>query len=133
MNTSGSNPSLRVALVGHCGPDSSFLRLAVSKALPGCQIIGADNQAQLDKVLTEGADLLLINRLLEAGYTHTEGLALITQLKSSHPQLRLMLVSNFEDAQKLAVEAGALPGFGKRDIGSPKVTAAIRSALGMAN
>jgi hypothetical protein len=40
-----------------------------------------------------------------------------------------MLVSNYADAQQAAVAAGALPGFGKREIGTPKVKELLRSAL----
>ena len=125
-------PTPRIALIGHCGPDSSFLRLAIKKAIPTATIIGADDQATLDKTLAEGADLLLVNRLLEAGYTHTEGIPLIQQLRTTHPHLRTMLVSNYEDAQAAAGQAGALPGFGKRDIGSPKVTTLLQAAVAAA-
>ena len=43
--------------------------------------------------------------------------------------VKMMLVSNYPDAQAAAVEAGALPGFGKRDIGSPRVKELLRQAL----
>jgi hypothetical protein len=119
----------RIALIGHCGPDSSFLRLAIKKAVPTAHIIGADDQATLDKTLAEGADLLLVNRVLESGYTHSEGVPLIQQLRATHPHLRTMLVSNFPEAHAAAEAAGALPGFGKRDIGSAKVTALLQAAL----
>lgn len=127
MHTNSSSP--RIALVGHCGPDSSFLRLAIKKAVPAATIIGADDQAALDKTLAEGADLLLVNRLLEAGYNLTEGVELIAALRATHPHIRTMLVSNFDEAQHAATKAGALPGFGKRDIGSPKVSALLQAAL----
>jgi hypothetical protein len=103
--------------------------MAIKKALPTATIIGADDQATLDKTLAEGAELLLVNRLLEAGYTHTQGIPLIQELRTSHPHLRTMLVSNFPDAHAAAEAAGALPGFGKRDIGSPKVTTLLQAAV----
>jgi hypothetical protein len=40
-----------------------------------------------------------------------------------------MLVSNYPDAQAAAVAAGALPGFGKRELGSARIPELIRSAL----
>jgi hypothetical protein len=42
----------------------------------------------------------------------------------------MMLVSNYPDAQAAAVAAGAVPGFGKREIGTPRVAQVIREALG---
>jgi hypothetical protein len=43
--------------------------------------------------------------------------------------MKMMLVSNYPDAQAAAEKAGALPGFGKRDIGSPRVKELLRDAL----
>jgi hypothetical protein len=38
-------------------------------------------------------------------------------------------VSNYPDAQAAAVAAGGMPGFGKREIGTPRVGQVIRDAL----
>ena len=40
-----------------------------------------------------------------------------------------MLVSNYADAQKQAVAAGARPGFGKAELNSSKAVDAIAAAL----
>jgi hypothetical protein len=42
-----------------------------------------------------------------------------------------MLVSNYAEAQAAALAAGAAPGFGKREIGTPKVKELLRSALSL--
>jgi len=55
--------------------------------------------------------------------------ALIRRLRASYPNVKTMLVSNYPDAQQAAVQAGALPGFGKRELGSPRVPELIRAAL----
>ncbi len=119
----------KIALVGHCGPDSSFLRIAVRKAAPEAQVLSADDDASLASLLDSGVDLLLFNRLLESGFADTEGVAYIKKVRQSHPDVRLMLVSNYPEAQAAAVAEGALFGFGKREIGSEKVTRLIREAL----
>ena len=121
--------SKRVALVGHCGPDSSYLRMAVSRAGKDLKVISADDSTELQRVLGDGVDLLLLNRVLDYGFEETEGVALIRKLRSKFPQVKTMLVSNYPEAQAEAVAAGALPGFGKRDIGSAKVTTLIQEAL----
>jgi two-component system chemotaxis response regulator CheY len=119
----------RVALVGHCGPDTSYLRMAVSSAQRGAQILAAEDDQSLKHILDEGVDLLLFNRVLDYGFEVDEGVALIERVHQHYPNARMMLISNYPEAQAAAVAAGALPGFGKRDIGSPKAKELLRGAL----
>ena|SRR5687768_3946641 len=120
----------RVALVGHCGPDASYLRLAVARAVKDAQIVFADDQHALNKLIEAGVDLVLFNRQLDYGFETDEGVELIKRLRAKAPSLKAMLVSNYPEAQQAALQAGAVEGFGKREIGSPKVSELIRSALG---
>jgi CheY-like chemotaxis protein len=119
----------RVALVGHCGPDSSYLRLAVSTAVRGAKVLTADDEKELQRLLAEGVDLLLVNRVLDYGFDQTEGVDLIRRLRGDHPDLKTMLISDFPDAQAGATQAGALPGFGKREVNSPRAQKLLRDAL----
>jgi two-component system, chemotaxis family, chemotaxis protein CheY len=123
--------SKRVALVGHCGPDSSYLRMTISGALKGAQVVSADDDAELHQLLTDGVDLLLFNREMPYGFSHTQGVKFIEQLRRQNPQLKMMLVSNYAEAQAEAVAAGALPGFGKREMRSSHVTQLLREAVGV--
>lgn len=118
-----------VALVGHCGPDSSYLRMAVSSADRAIQVVMADDTDELNALLGRGVDLILFNRELGWGFTQSMGVDVIAGLKKTHPQVKTMLVSNYPDAQAAALAAGAEPGFGKREIGSKRVTQVIRAAL----
>jgi two-component system, chemotaxis family, chemotaxis protein CheY len=122
--------SKKVALVGHCGPDSSYLRMTVNQAIKGATVLMADDDRELDEVLSAGVDLILFNRQLEYGFTDRSGAAVIGKLRKIHPQVKMMLVSNYPEAQAEAVANGALPGFGKREIGSQKVVALLKEALG---
>ena len=119
----------RVALIGHCGPDSSYLRLAVTRAQKDVKVVMADDAEELQRVIDEGVDLLLFNRVLDYGFSEDEGVAVMRGLRAKHPELKMMLVSNYPESQAEAVAAGALPGFGKREIGTPRVTELIREAL----
>jgi len=119
----------RVVLVGHCGPDSSYLRITVSKASPGVQVLAADDDASLGKVLGDGVDLLLLNRQLDFGFDESDGVGLLKRLRRIYPELKAMLVSNYPDAQAAAMAEGALPGFGKRELGTSRVAELIREAL----
>jgi DNA-binding NarL/FixJ family response regulator len=118
-----------VVLVGHCGPDNSYLKMAVTSAEKVAQVYPADDEAELKHALEEGVDLVLFNRELGWGFEETTGVEIIRKLKATHPAVKMILVSNYPEAQAAAVAAGALPGFGKRDIGSPKVKQLLRDAL----
>src|SRR6266516_6191919 len=122
--------SKRIALVGHCGPDSSYLRMAVIRAATGAQILMADDDSELKAALEQGVDLILFNRELGYGFQDMMGVDAIKRLRAANPNQKMMLVSNYAEAQAAAVANGALPGFGKREIGSPRVTELLRGALG---
>jgi DNA-binding NtrC family response regulator len=122
--------SKKVALIGHCGPDSSYLRMAVMSASEGVKVIGADEREELAKAIEDGVDLLLFNRELGYGFDEEMGVDVIKRLRAEHPELKMMLVTNYPDVQKAAIEAGALPGFGKRELGSPRVVQLLKDALG---
>ena len=122
--------SKKIALVGHCGPDSSYLRMTAMKAAgPGAQILMADDDSELKDALEQGVDLILFNRELGYGFQDKMGVDAIKRLRATHPNLKTMLVSNYADAQAAAVANGALPGFGKREIGSPRVIEVLKGAL----
>ena len=119
----------KVLLVGHCGPDSSYLRMTVSKAAEDVQILAADDDLELHRALGQEPDLLLLNRELGYGFSESAGVKCIELLRAANPKLKMMLVSNYPDAQAAATAAGALPGFGKREIGTSKVIELLRDAL----
>jgi hypothetical protein len=121
--------SKKVALVGHCGPDSSFLRMAVSSADRAIKVLSVDDSGELQHALADGVDLLLLNREMPYGFDAGLGVDMIPGLRKKYPAVKIMLISNYAEAQAAAVAAGALPGFGKREIGSPRVGELLRDAL----
>jgi DNA-binding NarL/FixJ family response regulator len=121
-----------VVLAGHCGPDSAYLKLTVKKAIGDVHIVSADDSRELTAALEKGEpDLILFNRELGYGFDPAMGADMIAVLRRTHPNLKMILVSNFEEAQRAAVAAGALPGFGKRELGTPRVVQVLRGALGI--
>ena len=121
-----------ILLVGHCGADSSYLRMTVKKALGDAQIQIVEDSQELNQALaTKQVDLILFNRQLDYGFDSDQGVDVIRSLRLSHPNAKMMLVSNYPEAQQEALAAGALPGFGKRELGSARVTELLRSALGI--
>lgn len=119
----------RVGLVGHCSPDSSHLTMAVSAAVPGVKVIRVTDDAGTDKLLSEGVDLLLVNRAMEHGYSEAIGTDYIRKLKAKYPNVKMMLISNYADAQDAAVKEGALPGFGKNAVMSAETKKKLQEAL----
>ncbi len=77
----------------------------------------------------EGADLVLVNRVVDYGFETDEGIELIRMYQKAFPKMKSMLVSNYESAQTDAVNAGAMLGFGKREIGTPRVKQLLAGAL----
>jgi len=104
--------------------------MAVRAALGQAEIVSAADNGAMDRALQQGVDLILFNRELGYGFEPDTGVEMIRALKQSHPDSRMMLVSNYPDAQAAAADAGALPGFGKREIGSPRVINLLRDAVG---
>jgi two-component system, chemotaxis family, chemotaxis protein CheY len=118
----------KVLLVGHCGADGSYLRSAVRAAAGEAAVMAADDEDSLNAALGGGVDLILLNRVL-GGFEPSGGVEQIQRLRLSNPDVKLMLVSNYPEAQAAAIAAGALPGFGKRDIGKPAAVTALKNAL----
>lgn len=113
-------------LVGHCGADSYSLSHAVSRAVPNAKVIAADDVASLDAALASPA-VLLVNRVLDGDFKTGNGVERIASLASKNPRPKMILISNYADAQASAVAAGASPGFGKSQLGSPATVELLRT------
>jgi len=122
-------PVSRCLLVGHCGPDGWMLKGQVSRWLPDVEVEQVD---AMDAVRARASPetLMLVNRVLDGDFGGRSGLALIEALAAYEHPPRLMLVSNFADAQAEAEKLGAFPGFGKSAIGRPESAQRVRRAAG---
>jgi two-component system chemotaxis response regulator CheY len=120
---------VRVLSVGQCGLDQSSISRFVRTLFPA-RVEPADTHDAAVSALAAGRyDLVLVNRICDAD--GTRGVELIRALKSN-PQtcsVPVMLISNHASAQMEAVELGALPGFGKAELGSDNARRAIRQAV----
>ena len=72
-------------------------------------------------------DLILINRILDAD--NSAGMDVLASLKlnPSSAEMPVMIVSNYDDAQKRAIEKGAVAGFGKADLDSEETLAKLKT------
>src|SRR4051812_28569362 len=119
----------RVLSVGQCGADHGSLARTIGRHFDA-NVVSADTAAEALALLRQQPfDLVLVNRILDAD--GSSGTSLIRQVKAEETlrPLPVMLVSNYEDAQREAVEAGALPGFGKAALGQPQTLGRLRNVL----
>jgi two-component system chemotaxis response regulator CheY len=119
----------RVLSVGQCGFDQAQIERWLARDL-GVRTISVDTLDEaLDELRRGGIALVLVNRILD--FDGSSGAELIREIKTE-PQfanLPVMLVSNFESAQREAVALGALPGFGKAQVGQKSVAEQMRKVL----
>jgi DNA-binding NarL/FixJ family response regulator len=119
--------SQSVVLVGHCGIDGPRLQREISASIPGVEVTRVNSVADLQRSCQQNADLMLVNR--EPVGFDEDGLDIVRQVLESCPQTKVMLVSDYDDAQEAAVRAGAMRGFGKSLMGTPEIGEAVRQAL----
>lgn len=125
MTEPSTNP--RVYLVGHCTPDSGMLRTIVERSVSGAAVSRVNTEEELAKALDD-ADLLLVNRALDGTFPDATGVDLIARLAPGC-DAAFMLVSNFEEAQRSAEQAGAVRGFGKDDVYAESTAQRIADAI----
>lgn len=123
-------PRLRVLSVGQCGYDHGQISHYFDRTF-GADVLPSDTQnAAIAALRDQGPfDLVLVNRIGDRD--GAPGVALIQTLKTDPDLARVpvILVSNYESAQAEAQALGALPGFGKAELGSREAEQRIRAAF----
>lgn len=87
------------------------------------------HQDALDAMSQGAFDLVLINRINDVD--GSEGMELLRSIKQmpDAENTCVMIVSNFEETQKAAVEVGATFGFGKADLNEATTLEKLASVL----
>jgi CheY-like chemotaxis protein len=120
----------RILDVGNCSMDHGAIRRLVEGQL-GAEVVQSHTPIDALENLRRGQfDLVLVNRKFDRD--DSDGLDLIRAIKRE-PELAgtpVMLLSNYEEYQQAAVEAGALRGFGKAELASPETAQRLRELLG---
>lgn len=117
----------RVLSVGQCDFDHGAISARL-RALCSATVVPVENAAEALRLLArEPFDLVLVNRIFDAD--GGSGLELIQKLKVSGAP-PCMLISNYPEAQAQAEAFGALPGFGKADLGDPALADRFPMFLG---
>jgi CheY-like chemotaxis protein len=119
-------PSKTILSVGQCDIDHSNLSQLIHSL--GGAVQRVDTAEETLKQLAENRyALVLVNRVFDRD--GGDGQALIRTLKQHYPELPVMLVSNFADAQATAQAAGAEPGFGKAALHAPETAERLKKYL----
>ncbi len=119
--------SKRILDVGQCGVDGPRIGRFLMREF-NCAVDRAHSKDEAVALAAEHAyDLVLVNRLLARD--GSRGLDVIAALRAAHPALRLMLVSDYPEAQDEAAKLGALRGFGKAALESDETEELLRSIL----
>jgi two-component system chemotaxis response regulator CheY len=121
--------AIRVLSVGQCGFDQPRITALLNDQLGvSVDAVGSSRDA-LQAVDERAYALVLVNRVLDS--TGESGHDLIQDIKMKNGATKVMLVSNFKEAQDQAVTIGALPGFGKDRLQDPSTVASLKAALGL--
>lgn len=103
----------RVLDVGNCNPDHASIRMILERhfRVDIDRVMFVDEA--IERMRATAYDLVLFNRLIFED--QSEGIELVRRAKvdSTVKPAPMMMISNYADAQAAAVEAGAVPGFGK--------------------
>ena len=114
--------------MGHCGFDASTLQSSVQRIAGDIPVMMVNSRAKLDEHSGTGT-LMLINRVLDGRLDADGGIDLIAQLSGGDASPKMMLISNYADAQEQAEQAGAMPGFGKSDIRDSATETLLHQAI----
>jgi len=120
----------RVLSVGQCMADHGSIRYVLRSAFQA-EVEPAHSSAHaLERIRQGGIDLVLVNRVFDSD--GESGLEFIRLLKKDDAlsAVPVMLVSNYDGPQREAEAAGALPGFGKADMGRPPMLERVGQVLG---
>jgi CheY-like chemotaxis protein len=106
----------RVLDVGNCDPDHAAIRRMLESSF-GAEVVRAYQERDaLELLRSQPFDLVLVNRKLDIDYS--DGLPIIERIKadSKLAATPCMLITNYPEHQQAAVAAGALAGFGKKEL-----------------
>jgi two-component system chemotaxis response regulator CheY len=119
----------RVLSVGQCGADHGGINWSLRGEFDADVVAAATADEALRLLKGKSFALVLVNRVFD--YDGSSGLDLIRRLKADETlrHIPVMLVSNYADAQADAEKAGAVPGFGKAELGREEMFERVRPFL----
>ena len=114
---------------GNCGPDFNSIRKMIKSNFDAAVIQSHGAEDTLEILRSRPVDLVTVNRKLDRDYS--DGLDVVRAIKADPDvgNVPVMLVTNYEEHQQTAMEAGCVRGFGKLSIDEPATRDAIAPFL----
>ena len=115
---------------GNCPPDYMAIKRMIEANFDAVVVQTHGPEDTLARLQRGGVDLVCVNRKLDRDYS--DGIDVIRQLLAD-PQgaeVPVMLVTNYEEHQQVAMEIGAQQGFGKLALADPRTLALLEPFLG---
>jgi CheY-like chemotaxis protein len=115
--------------VGNCSMDHGNIKYFIETSFDASVVRAHDQEGALDFLRSGAFDLVLVNRVFHRD--RGDGLELISRIKNN-PQwcaTPAMLISDLDDFQQQAIEAGAALGFGKKSLRSSETRRRLRPFL----
>lgn len=119
---------IHVLSVGQCGADAPQITSLLKQNFKAAVETAHTLSQALTLAVQKEYHLILLNRILDQ--TGEEGLELIGMMKNAGISRKVMLVSNYPEAQQHAISMGAYAGFGKSALRNPKTVEVLQKALG---
>ncbi|QDT02317.1 Response regulator receiver domain protein [Rubripirellula lacrimiformis] len=115
---------------GNCGPDFNSIRQMVNSNFNASVVQSHGTEDTLEMLRTKKIDLVTVNRKLDRDYT--DGMEVIRAIKADPEvgSVPVMLVTNYDEHQQAAIDAGCVRGFGKLAIGDPATQELLEPYLG---
>jgi two-component system chemotaxis response regulator CheY len=106
----------RVLDVGQCDPDHTSIRRLIEDNFDAEVVRTHGLEDTLAELAAGAFELVLINRKLDRDYS--DGIEILRAIKADgkFADLAVMLVTNFDEHQQEAVDAGGERGFGKAEL-----------------
>ncbi|MCU0871107.1 MAG: response regulator [Pirellulaceae bacterium] len=115
--------------IGNCAADHAAIRYLIERGFDARVTRAYGEPDALAVLRSQQIDLVLVNRLLDRG---GDGLQVLLRIKSE-PDLAsvpVMLVTDYPQYQRAAIEAGAEHGFGKSELQAPETRDKLKRFLG---
>ncbi|MFM8932447.1 MAG: hypothetical protein ACKOS8_11285 [Gemmataceae bacterium] len=112
-----------VLSVGQCSFDHGNISRAIEGRYQATIETAATCEEALGWLKANRADVVLVNRLFDED--GDSGIDFLRQAKADQPGTAFLLISNLPEAQAEAQAAGAAIGFGKAELNTVKMSAAL--------
>ena len=115
---------------GNCGPDYHSIRQFLTSNFDAAVVQTHDAADTLALLREKDVALVTVNRKLDRDYS--DGLEVVKMIKADKEvgEVPVMLVTNYEEHQQSAIEAGCVRGFGKLALNDPGTVDLLQPYLG---